>query len=247
MSTNRIHIFREIVIVLVLSPVFVSSISIKTVNAQAGQVTLKPSDDTYVDSSNPNSNYGGQTTLDIEYVAIDSLATFQDLVWLKFDLSSVPNGAVVDIASIQLYTSYVTGTFNVHDYSCSNNSWTELSLMYSNMPSYNTTSMDSVLVASSNQWYNWSVIDAVRNALNGNPKSVTIIIQEPTPQSSGTSIGFKSKESPVYLTDYSPKLTIHWSSIVPEFQSFLLLALFMITMLIAVAFYKKKTMQNKRL
>jgi predicted PurR-regulated permease PerM len=32
-------------------------------NKTAGQVTLKPSDDTYVDSENPNSNYGYQTNL----------------------------------------------------------------------------------------------------------------------------------------------------------------------------------------
>jgi len=61
-----------------------------------------------------------------------------------------------------------------------------LSLTYSNMPSYDATSMDSVLVAASRQRYNWSVVDAVRNALNGNPKSVTMIMQEPTLHSSAT-------------------------------------------------------------
>jgi hypothetical protein len=66
MSEKRIYIFGEIVIVLVLGLLLVSSLSIKTVNAQAGQVTLKPTDDTYVESNNPNSNYGGQNYLSIE-------------------------------------------------------------------------------------------------------------------------------------------------------------------------------------
>lgn len=66
MSVKRIHVFREIVIVLVLSLFLVSSLSIKTVNAQAGQVILQPSDDTYVDSSNSNANYGGQNILRIQ-------------------------------------------------------------------------------------------------------------------------------------------------------------------------------------
>jgi hypothetical protein len=66
MSENRDDIFREIVIVLVLGLVLVSSLSIKTVNAQAGQVALLPTDDTYVDSSNPNVNYGSLNSLQIE-------------------------------------------------------------------------------------------------------------------------------------------------------------------------------------
>jgi len=230
---------RDLIIVLVSSLVLVFSLSIKTVNAEAGQVTLKPSDDTYVDSTYPDSNYGGQTHLEISNWNFLS-NTFESIVWLKFDLSTVPDGAVVDMATLQLYTSMVSETFNVHAYSCSDNSWTELSLTYSNMPSHNTTSMDSRLVATISQWYNWSVVDAVRNALNGNPKSVTIVMQEPALHSSATFAWFMSKESSAYFTDYSPKLTIHWSNVVPEFPTFLILPLFMIMTLLAVIVYRRK-------
>jgi hypothetical protein len=244
---RRIRVFREIVITLVLGLILVSSPSIKTVNAQAGQVTLKPTDDNYVDSTNPNSNYGGKIDLDIENSVTGTppyQLTYLDLVWLKFDLSTVPHGAIIDEATLQLHTSYVGETYNVNAYSCSDNSWKELTLTYSNMPSYSTISMDSLLVATSNQWYNWSTVDAVRNAMLGNPGTVTIVLQEPSAHSSATFVSFESKEAPVYFTDYSPKLTVHWSGVVPEFPTFLILPSFMITALLVVIFYKKRLLAN---
>jgi hypothetical protein len=231
--------------------------SIGFVCAQPGQATLKPTDDTFVDSSNPNSNYGGQNYLEIEnyqYTVLGQTYNCERIVWLKFDLSSVPNGAVVDEATLQLYTSSVGETFDVHAYSgfdllnvSAVISWTELALTYSNMPGYNATSMDSALVATSDRWYNWSVVDAARNALNSTAKTVTIVLSEPSPHSSTSNVWFDSKESPVYSTDYSPKLTVHWSGVVPEFPSFLILAMFMIATVLAVVIYKKRTVKIERL
>ncbi|MGD0027542.1 MAG: DNRLRE domain-containing protein [Candidatus Bathyarchaeia archaeon] len=231
---------RALFLILVLVTSTLATQAISLAHAQAGAVTLNPKDNTYVDSLNPDLNYGGQNYLEISNWNFLS-DTYEDIVWLKFDLSTVPDGAVVDMATLQLYTSMVDETFNVHAYSCSNNSWTELTLTYSNMPSYNTTSMDSVPVATNNQWYNWSVVDAVRNALNNNPKSVTIVMQEPTRHSSSTSVWFTSKES---STDYVPKLTIHWKSVMPGFPTFLagalLVSLFIIIILVASIYYRKK-------
>lgn len=248
MSEKGIHVFSQIVIVLVLSLVLVSILSIRTVNAQAGQATLKPSDDTYVDSGNSNSNYGGQDVVNIQNYQVAILGqtyNYTSVAWLKFDLSFVPDGAEVDGAALQLYKSNYSypELFNVHAYSCSNNSWTELTLTYLNMPSYNKTSMDSVPIATDIQWYNWNVVDAVRNALKSNPKAVTIVLLDPSLHSPSGKVAFYSKEQGNYL----PKLAIHWSEVVPEFPTFLILPFFMIATLTAVAFYKKKAMQSKRL
>jgi hypothetical protein len=239
MSEKRTDIFREIVIVLILGLVLVSALSIKIVNVQAGQTTLKPTDDTYVDDNNPDSNYSELSYLQVmNYESAYSNDTM--IMWLKFSLSSVPDGAVIDIATLSLFTSAVGETYNVQAYSCSNIYWNELSITCNNMPSYNMTSMDSVLVTTINQWYNWNVVDAARNALNGNPKSVTIVMQEPNPHSSAKLVWFQSKDNSIYVTDYSPKLAIHWSSVVPEFPPFLILPLFMIATLLTVMVYRKK-------
>jgi hypothetical protein len=244
MSENRIDFVREIVVVVVLGLVLVPTLSIKTVNAQAGEVTFKPTDDTYVDSSNPNSNYGEQNYLQITNYNSEINSAYESIVWLKFNLSSVPDGAVIDGATLQLRTSSVTGSFNVNAYSGSDFlnvsavvSWTELTLTYSNMPSYNTTSMDSVLVATNNQWYNWSVVDAVRDTLNNTARTVTIVLFDPSPHGLVSSISFNSQE--FSISDYAPTLTVHWSEVVPEFPSFPILSLFMMATLLALAFHKQ--------
>jgi hypothetical protein len=224
------------------------SLSAESVGAQVGEVTLKPTDDTYVDSSNPNSNYGEQNYLQITNYNSEINSAYESIVWLKFNLSSVPDGAVIDGAILQLRTSSVTGfiiSFNVNAYSgfdflnvSAVVSWTELTLTYSNMPSYNTTSMDSALVEANNQWYNWSVVDAVRTALNSTARTVTMVLFDPSPHGLLSSISFNSKE--FSISDYAPTLTVHWSGIVPEFPSFLILALFMIGTLLAVTVRRKK-------
>jgi hypothetical protein len=237
---------KGLIVLVFLGLVLVSSLSVKTVNAQAGQTTLKPpTDDTYVDSNDPTSNYGGQDYLQIEnyqYTVLGQTYEYESIVWLKFNLSSIPSGAVVDAATLQLYTSIVGETFNVHAYSCSDNSWTELTLTYSNMPSYNTTSMDSALVATSNQWYNWSVVDGVRNALSANSNAVTVVLFDPSPHSSATVVWFDSKETEF---GFNPaKLIVHWTAVTPEFPTFLILPFFMIATLLAVIILKKRIKIN---
>jgi hypothetical protein len=222
------------------------SLSAKSVSAQVGEVTLKPTDDTYVDSSNPNSNYGEQNYLQITNYNSEINSAYESTVWLKFNLSSVPDGAVIDGAILQLRTSSVNGSFNVNAYSGSDFlnvsavvSWTELTLTYSNMPSYNTTSMDPVLVAANNQWYNWSVVDAVRDALNSTARTGSMVLFDPSPHGLLSSISFNSKE--FSISDYAPTLTVHWSGIVPEFPSFLVLPFYIMATLIAVIVYRKRT------
>jgi hypothetical protein len=103
------------------------------VRAQAGSVILYPTADTYVDSSNPNSNYGAKTEVYISKFGLGG-TNYEKIPWLKFNLTSIPNIGFVDTATLQLYAIYSTETYNVYAHSCSSNSWTELELTYSNMP-----------------------------------------------------------------------------------------------------------------
>ena len=229
--------------IITVSP-SISESYLNLTNAQTNPLPLKPTDDTYVDPSNPTSNYGGQPNLLFtiqEYYG--SLAT-QQIVWLKFDLSSIPNSVAVDTATLQLYServnpALVMETTNVQAYSCPDNSWTELTLTYSNMPNYNTSLIDSIIVASDSKWYSWNVVDAVRNALNSNSKAVTIVLTEPS-QNSTNMVWFASKEYLIYFgEDYSPKLTIQLcvsatptpTARIPEFPSIAVI----LTLLVAVS------------
>lgn len=244
---------KGIALVLVLGLVLVSFSSVKTVDAQAGQTTLNPSDDTCVNSDASSSNYGGQENLQIwnyQYTVSGQTYKSESIVWLKFNLSSVPSGAVIDEATLRLYTSLVDETFNVTACYCSDNSWTELGMTWDNMPTIGLIPVNSVLVATPYQWYNWNVSDAVKYAqVDNNLTAVTIALIEPNAHSTSSMLWFYSKEAPAYapLTPFTPNLTIHWSSVVPEFPTFFVLPFFMMAMLIPVVFYKKKTMPYKRL
>jgi hypothetical protein len=154
--------------------------------AQPGQVTLNPMADTYVDSSNPNSNYGGNLFLSVskyQYV----FTTYEKITWLKFNVTS-PSNVVVENATLQL-EGFTTETYTVYAYACSDTSWNELELTYANMPSYNTTAMDHVTVSAS-QWYNWAVTDAVRTSSG----FVTIVLAEIQPRGTFSNVIFDSKE-----------------------------------------------------
>ena len=225
------------------------NIKANVVYASANQVMLKVTDDAYVDSSFPTSNYGGQFDLEILnslYGTAPHQFNFIDVAWLKFNLSSVPNGALIDTATLQLYAAVVGETYSVDAYSCSNNSWNELTLTYSNLPSYNTTLMDSELVSSAYEWYNWSVVDAVRSALNTNSTQLTLVLSEPTPHSSLNGVMFYSKEAPVSTSDYSPELTVHWTAITPEYPTVLYIPMAIITTLVVTSlFYKRKRVRSR--
>jgi hypothetical protein len=239
---NRIDFARKIFVVLVLGLVLsASSLSIKTVNAQAGQVTLKPTDDTYVDSENAFLNYGGESVLHVEWFDISQLnIIMRKIVLVKFDLSPVPEGAEVDRATLQLYAFFgAVSPPPVCVYFCSDNSWGESWVIYNNLPSYNATPMDSEVVGGDSQWVNWSVLGAV-NSLNGYTKKVTVVLGFPSALSVASEVFFASKEynSPIPY-EYAPQLIIHWSSVVPEFPTFLILPLFMMATLLALVFHKQ--------
>jgi hypothetical protein len=237
-------IFKEIVLVLVLGLVLICFFSVKTVNAQAGQTALNPSDDTCVNSDASSSNYGGEEYLQIwnyQYAVLGQSYKSESIVWLKFNLSSVPSGALIDEATLRLYTSLVEETFNVTACYCPNNSWTELGITWDNMPTIGLIPVDSVLVGTAYQWYDWNVSLAAKYALDTNLTAVTIELVEPNAHSSSSMLWFYSKEAPAYapLTPFTPNLTVHWVSVVPEFPIFFALPFFMIATLTAVVVYKK--------
>lgn len=201
----RKELVLAITIIIVL---FSNCIKIQLSFAQPN-LTVKATDDTHVDSTNPNSTLGGQKYLDIESWG-DASTSYHQIVWLKFSLSDVPDGVEFDQATLQLYVWFVGGEFNVSAYFCSDNSWSESTLTYSNMPAYSTNPIDSEVVATDEDWHSWNVVEAVRSASRDNLEAVTIVLNEPL-LSSQNSVFLYSKETPSLVMDVSPKLTLSWS------------------------------------
>jgi hypothetical protein len=203
--------------VVLLGATFLPACSIRKAGAE-GQLVLDPTDDTYADDYNLESNFGAQDIVKLSSYQPNFLWYHTD-IWLKFDLSSVPAEAAIDSATLQLFAANVTDTYNhTWAYSCANSSWRESTLTFQYFQDYllqdmNFTLMSDVPVSTANQWYNWSVNDAVSDAMSNDRGNVTLVLMVGNGEihDSSSYAAFCSKESELGLV-YAPKLAIHWSN-----------------------------------
>jgi len=128
-----------------------------------GQAQISPSDDAYVNSAAPTTNYGAATTLNLQSAA--------DTAFIRFDLTAVPagyTGSSIAKATLKLYVNSATtaGSFNV-DYVIG--TWTEKTITYSLQPAIGTTIAASVplTTASKGKYVEIDVTAAVVEWLNG--------------------------------------------------------------------------------
>lgn len=238
------EIVEKCVILLVAITLIALFAFIPLVTAQQGQVTLNPTDDTYTDWWNDDSNYGGRSELKVG----NSGGAYADYVyhtWLKFDLSTVPDGAVGITAMLELYESSWLGvpeTHNVSAYLCLDSSWSEYTLKWVNEPFYNRTScLDWTLVHTSETWYSWNVTEAVLANRRWNTTTLTIVLEESWDHDGAKYVTFNSKEAQYNI----PKLTIKWTAVVPEFSlpASMLLMILITTFIIAI--YKRRCLKHQ--
>ena len=217
--------------------------------ADIDRVTLSPSDDSYTVSSSPFTNYGGEATLNVSrHENFESVN--ETVMWLRFNLSSVPDGGVITSATLQLYGSFVPEPFNVSAHFCSDNNWNELAITFDNQPTYNATVMPVIcqtcgskswaLVNSSEQWYFWDVTYAVNRTVDGvfgGEGVVTIVLRENLNHQTSLLTTFHSIEGNI---GYHPALKVAWSHIVPELPSSAAVIFFIVVTLLITVTVKSK-------
>lgn len=213
-------------------------IMVSHVVAQGGSVIIYPSDDTYVSIwDDADSIHGTETWLKVAYSYAGDV--IQYWTYLKFDLSSVPQGARGFTSVLELYTRSdgVSGEDTYPAYLCLNNSWTEETLNMNHLPSLGDLYLDSETVSTEQTWHAWIVSAAIENATSRNASAVTIMVGRPFGMATEGAVWafFNSKEAVKYI----PRLNIGWTE-VPEFPSFVITPLFMIATLLVAIFYKRK-------
>jgi len=211
------------------------SIHVAFANAQGGQVTLNPTDDTYIRAESPDSNQGSSEVL--------KASLYYYWTWLKFNLSSITEGALGITAVLELYTTYngVTTPHAVVACLVLNNSWSESTLTAGNAPWSDDVELDTDYVVNVETWYEWNVTEAVVNATASRAGAVTTLMRYPW-GIEAPSVSFNSKEASMTK---KPKLTISWIDNIPEFPSPLILPLFIIAALLVVTVYRKKEKPSK--
>ena len=139
--------------------------------------------------------------------------------FLKFNISSVPDGAIGITAVLELYTGVngVPVQHFVDVYSHNDTAWDEeLRLPSSNWAG--TKKLDTEWVASNERWYEWNVTNAIVEAISNSTSVVTFIVMYPYGEDK-LPVSFTSKDDT--LTKM-PKLTITWTSVIPEFPFFMM-------------------------
>jgi hypothetical protein len=106
--------------------------------------TLYSIADSYVNASSPDTNYGNDQDLIVNASSTD---LSQNFIYVKFDLSSIPQNAYIVSTSLELrlsgfdnlYYGIMGGGDAIGAYYCSDNSWAELGITWNNRPTFNDT------------------------------------------------------------------------------------------------------------
>jgi 2',3'-cyclic-nucleotide 2'-phosphodiesterase (5'-nucleotidase family) len=162
------------------------------VNAQ-NVFNLGPTDDATVSSGNPTTPNGTSTTL---FLQSGTTGFGNERTWLKFDLSSLPNGSTISNATVQLYCwSAGTTPMPVVVAGASSDSWTEAALTWNTQPAFGSDLDTETLAANTvNLYYSWDVTSFAQSKLAGN--KLVSLVARPVTENIATNLFYKfdSKE-----------------------------------------------------
>ena len=168
---------------------------------------IPATDDSYTASSNPTSNFGNQSMLDVIGPGVNA--------YIRFDLTALPaglTGSNVSKATVRLNVNGVntSGTFDVYEVT---KSWTEGAITYNNTPPLGTKVNSAVMIPTSKRnFIDVDVTQAVRDWLDGTQANYGIAL---VPSSgSSISVSFDSKENT--STSHDPELSANLVSAGPQ-------------------------------
>ena len=128
--------------------------------------------DSYVKASSPDTNYGNDQQL---YVNGSSTDLSLNFIYVKFDLSSIPQNAYIISANMSLWLSDSSNLYyslggtgdTIGAYYCPDNSWTETGITYNNKPAFNAAFTDywEVGVLISEGYKSWDITEDVKTSL----------------------------------------------------------------------------------
>jgi acyl-CoA thioesterase FadM len=128
-------------------------------------ITLDAVADATVYNTTPGSNYGGDDTLTISYANIDTVQQAVSLV--KFDLTSLPTGAIIDSAQLQLY---LTGSAGASPVSIATffvtGGWSEYGVTWNSFPTANPVGINASIDAGAG-YKSWVITSYAQSWLEG--------------------------------------------------------------------------------
>ncbi|HIJ88655.1 MAG TPA: DNRLRE domain-containing protein [Desulfuromonadales bacterium] len=156
-----------------------------TASTSTGSYFLAPVADAQVASGNPATNYGvcvgTSKTCNNIYIQSSSTSFGNERGWLKFDLSSIPTGSIINSATLQLWNWKSAGaSLPVEVRSAAVDTWTESGITWNSQPVPGAV-LDTVTLAAGaiNNWYSWNVTPFVQGEFAGD-KTVSLMLKPVT-------------------------------------------------------------------
>ncbi len=160
--------------VAVIASVAMTFVVVSVPAGASTEVTLSAAADAYVDSTKPNTNFGGASELDVSWDG--KIYVTRSLA--RFSLVSIPADATIEKATFGLYLQSGGGATPVLiDVGRVLSSWKESSVTYANAPG--AVAVDSRSVGTSSGWYSWDVTDVVQAWMKGSAPNYGLAVGGP--------------------------------------------------------------------
>jgi uncharacterized repeat protein (TIGR02543 family) len=151
---------------------------------------IAPSADSWVESNNPNKNYGNDDTLHVKVVWDEKKHEVTNLrrTYLKFDLSGLPSDAIIDSATLHMYR---TADPNIPSAYETTDGWTETEIKWSNQPGFGTFVCDGAL--DSGDWFKWDLTSYATSEF-GRDEILSVVLKHKVESGSDLHMDFTSRE-----------------------------------------------------
>lgn len=149
----------RILVLLMISTTFMQVV-------QANNITIYPIEDTYIDSSYPNDNFVGDTSLHISKSIYSStyIPDETKIGLLKFDMSKIPPGSIITSAKLRLKSYIVSSTTpHIAVYNYSNNNWDPTKVTWDNFPTGSDEYLSELGIPYGDKYYFFNILPAVNN------------------------------------------------------------------------------------
>lgn len=168
-----------------------------TVNT-SNEVDLTAVADAQVESGSPGTNLGTSSNLFIQSSTTAASSFGDERSWLRFDLSSLPAGATITSATLEMFCWRTAGaSLPAEVRGIPNDSWTETGITWNNQPDYTTgavLSTQTLAAGATNVWYGWDVTAFAQSEQAGD-KLVSLVAKPVTEGAAATAgYGFDAKE-----------------------------------------------------
>ncbi|RLI40209.1 hypothetical protein DRO64_09375 [Candidatus Bathyarchaeota archaeon] len=164
------------------------SMSLLPLAASTTTVTITPSDDAFVMTYHPNDNYGSEDTLNV-----DPRSSYLTISYIKFNLSDIPDGAVIVSAKLKLHDSASCSDVEIKVYRVDGGDWDESTITWNNKPTYDEGIAYASFTSGDPGWYEIDVTDLVEGWVNGSYNNYGLVLK---PVSGSCCDQFRSKEHP---------------------------------------------------